>query len=186
MLDFAAKFGTAPEYETFLETYATPEQRHRWSVAFGTFTLAEAHRSLLDTFVRDMNVLCLAAAWCGDCVNQCPVFEHFARACPKIHLRFVDRDADAELTAAVRICGGNRIPVVVFLSEDFNECARYGDRTLSDYREMASKQLGAAYPTGSAASRSDRFAAAEDWLGEFERIQLMLRLSPRLRQEHRD
>ena len=186
MLDFAAKFGAAAEYDAFLERYATPEQRHRWSAAFGAFALAEAQRSLLDTFVRDMNVLCLTAAWCGDCVTQCPLFEHFARACPKIHLRFVDRDADAELTAALRLCGGNRIPVVVFLSEDFTECARYGDRTLSDYREMASKQLGASCPTGLAASGDARFAAAEDWLREFERVQLMLLLSPRLRQKHRD
>ena len=186
MLDFAAKFGTALEYDPFLETYATPQQRHPWSAAFDAFTLAEAQHSLLDTFVRDMNVLCLATAWCGDCVSQCPVLEHFARACPKIHLRFVDREADAELTAALRICGGNRIPVVVFLSEDFTECARYGDRTLSDYREMASKQLGAACPTGLATSGDARSAAAQDWLREFERIQLMLRLSPRLRQKHRD
>ena len=49
------------------------------------------------TFVREMNVLCLAGAWCGDCVGQCPILEHFARGCPKIHVRFTDRDADAEL-----------------------------------------------------------------------------------------
>ncbi len=40
-----------------------------------------------------MPVLCLAGAWCGDCVNQCPAFVHFARGSSVIDLRFLDRDA---------------------------------------------------------------------------------------------
>ena len=52
---------------------------------------------------------------------------------------------------------------------------------------MASRQLGAACPTGIAAPAADEVAATlADWLGEVERIQLMLRLSGRLRQKHGD
>jgi len=77
--------------------------------------------------------------------------------------------------------------VVVFLSEDFFECGRYGDRTLSKYREMASTLLGAACPTGIIKPDSSLLeAVTAEWLAEFERIQLMLRLSQRLRTRHGD
>ena len=31
-----------------------------------------------------MKVIVLAGAWCGDCVNQCPILDHFAAATAKI------------------------------------------------------------------------------------------------------
>ncbi len=117
---------------------------------------------------------------------QCPIFEQFARACSMIKLRFLDRDADVEVAEELRICGGGRVPVVVMLSEDFAECARYGDRTLSRYREMAGELAGAACPTGLVSSATGLAAVAADWLREFERVQLMLRLSPRLRERYGD
>ncbi len=40
-----------------------------------------------------MPVLVLAGAWCGDCINQCPIHEHFAAVAPVIQLRYLDRDA---------------------------------------------------------------------------------------------
>ena len=95
-----------------------------------------------------MPVLCLAGAWCGDCINQCPAFDHFARASPAIDLRFLDRDARPDVRDALAINGGHRVPVVVFLSEDGYEVSRYGERTLSTYRTLATEQLGPACPTG--------------------------------------
>ena len=134
-----------------------------------------------------MNVLCLTGAWCGDCVNQCPILQRFAEASSKIDLRFLDRDVHAEVQQELSICGGNRVPVVVFLSEDFHECGRYGDRTLSKYREMAQTMLGAACPAGVGGQDTSLLeAVTREWLAEFERIQLMLRLSPRLRDKHGD
>ncbi len=95
-----------------------------------------------------MKVMVFAGAWCGDCANQCPIFDHFARATPKIHLRFFDRDDNPDLGDLISTCGAHRVPSVLFLSEDDHVCGRYGDRTLSKYRDMAEKQLGASCPTG--------------------------------------
>ncbi len=104
-----------------------------------------------------------------------------------IELRFFDRDVHADFQAAVQLCGGNRVPLVVFLSEDNQFCGMYGDRTLSKYRQMAVEQLGPSCPTGiSAPNQEPLNAVTQDWLAEFERIQLMLRLSARLRQVHGD
>jgi hypothetical protein len=77
--------------------------------------------------------------------------------------------------------------VAVFLSEDFQEVGRYGERTLSRYRELAIQQLGPACPTGLVAPDEDATRLViKEWLAEFERAQLLLRLSPRLRETHGD
>ncbi len=134
-----------------------------------------------------MPVICLAATWCGDCVNQCPAFDLFARASSQIDLRFVDRDANTDLRDLLAINGGQRIPVVVFLSEDWFEVARYGERTVSVYRRMAADLLGPACPTGLVPPSETAIATlTAEWLAEFERAQLILRLSPRLRSLHGD
>jgi hypothetical protein len=149
--------------------------------------LNDKQRQLLAGFKREMRVLCLAGAWCGDCVNQCPIFDHFAQGSGAIKLRFFDRDAHPDLAAELKICGGGRVPIVVFLSEDSQQVGWSGDRTLSKYRQMAIDQLGASCPTGiGPLDRSLLDAVAQDWLNEFERVQLLLRLSPRLRQLHGD
>jgi hypothetical protein len=76
---------------------------------------------------------------------------------------------------------------VLFLSEDGFPCGRAGDRTLSAYREMAARQLGPSCPTGLAPpDKTVLENVVQDWVNEFERIQLMLRTSSRLRQLHND
>ena len=103
----------------------------------------------------------------------------------KIDLRFVDRDVHRDLTDRVRINGGDRVPVALFLAEDHELCAIFGDRTLQRYRALAARQLGPSCPTGIVAPDKDEMAATlQDWLDEVERVQLMLRLSARLRQKH--
>jgi hypothetical protein len=186
-MDWKAKFEAALSYSGLLDLHGTDAHRQRWQTVYEQTQLSADQRSLLSGFVRQMNVLCLTGAWCGDCVNQCPILQRFAEATDKIDLRFLDRDANMDLARELSICGGNRVPVVVFLSEDFFECGRCGDRTLSKYREMAATLLGAACPTGTGTPNESLLkAVTTDWLGEFERIQLMLRLSQRLRSKHAD
>src|SRR5690606_23611235 len=137
---------------------------------------------------RRMPVFCLAGAWCGDCVHQCPILDHIAAANPdRIEVRYLDRDARPELADALRINGGRRVPTVVFLSEDFQEVARFGDRTLARYRRLAADQLGPSCPTGLVPPAAEELAAVTaEWVDQFERAQLILRLSGRLREKHGD
>lgn len=186
-MDWSAVFAEGLPYAAFLDRHATPAQRARWDAAHARFRLTNDQSALLAGFVRRMPVLCLAGAWCGDCVNQCPAFDHFARASGAIDLRFLDRDALPDARDALMINGGQRVPVLVFLSEDGLEVARYGERTLSMYRKLASDQLGPSCPTGVVPPPDDLLAATlAEWLAEFERVQLLLRLSPRLRAKHGD
>jgi len=184
---WAAAFEAALPYDRFLERHATREQSDRWRAFHERVALTAAQRALLDGFVRRMPVLVLAGTWCGDCVNQCPVFARFAEASAAIDLRFLDRDAIPEIAAHLKVCGGQRVPVAAFLSEDFTPILFYGDRTLSAYRSAAAAQLGDSCPSGAVAPPADAIAAVvTDWLDQFERVQLILRLSGRLRQKHGD
>ena len=173
MIEFD-KFNAALPYAQFLEQYGSPGDRKRWDASLESVTLSEDQRKLLGQFTRKTNVLVLAGAWCGDCAAQCPIFERFAEVAPMLNIRYLDRDIHADVQAELTINGGNRVPVVVFFSEDGFEVARYGERTLSKYRALA---------TG---ANSGPGAIIDDWLREFERVQWILRLSPRLKRLHND
>ncbi len=186
-MDWKAVFEQALPYKKFLKQYADPQKDlTRWKAVYEEVVLTEEQQSLLGQFVRMMKVLCLTGAWCGDCVSQCPIFQRFSEATDcKIDLRFIDRDAHPNVAEELGICAGKRVPILVFLTEDYHECARYGDRTLSRYRQMAAELGGAACSTG-ITTAGQLATVTQEWLDEFERVQHMLRTSARLRQMHGD
>lgn len=182
-----AKFQQALSYPAYLAT-GNPDQQHRWGQVYDAARLTQPQQSALAGFVRSMNVLVVSGIWCGDCVQQCPLMQRIAEGnAQKIALRLLDRDQHRDLIEPLRLNGGDRVPVVLFLAEDFQFCGVYGDRTLNRYRALAERQLGPSCPTGLIAPGKEEMAATvQDWLNEFERVQLMLRLSARLRQKHGD
>ena len=193
-MDFRPAFEHALPYKAFLEKFATTDHRQRWAGMYESVGLTEAQRTLLRGFVRQMKVLCLSGPWCGDCVNACPIFQRIAEACPLIDLRFINRpqqfDPSAgDLATAVAnelsICGAPRVPVLLFLSEDGYECERFGERTLATYRSKVTRMQGLSCPTGLGEPPQDLLGAnMSEWLTHFERVQLMLRTSPRLQKLH--
>jgi thiol-disulfide isomerase/thioredoxin len=188
MLDAAflqAAFARGADFDSYLESDLgrSPD----WREVHRRLALTDAQRALLGSFTRTMHVLVVSGTWCGDCVQQGPMLERIAEATPRIRLRWVDRDRESELSSRIRICGGGRVPTAVFMAEDFEFCSLLGDRTLSRYRALARRQLGAACELPWARSGEDESALVlQEWIDEFERVQLMLRLSPRLRQKHGD
>ena len=182
-MDFGDKFEQALSYQDFLERHASPDQRQQWDDFHRSVQLTADQQALLSSFVRQQRVLCLAGTWCGDCVRQCPIFDHFQQFSPQLDVRYQDRDSDPELQKSLEICGGARVPVVVFLSEDNLPVGRYGDRTLAKYRQMAAPLEGKPATRGIPELTA---AVIQEWLNEFERTQLILRTSPRLREKHGD
>jgi len=79
-MDYAKVFETVLTYQNFLAKFGTPEQQRRWEGVHADIKLTDAQKQLLGSFKRKMPVIVLAGAWCGDCVNQCPIFDHFASA----------------------------------------------------------------------------------------------------------
>jgi len=174
-------------FEEFVASGETMEQP-QWHERSGQLALDERQQQLVDGFQRSMKVLCLTGTWCGDCALQGASLQRIAEAAGgRIELRFIPRSDDfAELIVANRINEGYRVPVTWFMAEDFHPCSRIGDRSLSRYRSMARKALGDASPVLAEAPGNPVRAVLQELLDEFERVELLLRLSPRLRELHGD
>jgi thiol-disulfide isomerase/thioredoxin len=182
--DFAT-FAEALPYDAFFEKFGQPGHRDRWERTRNAVALAEPQVALLKSFKRECPILMLAGTWCGDCAGQCPILEKFAELAPVLKVRYLDRDAFPDVQKALQINGGNRVPVAVFFSEDGHEVARFGERTLTQYRRMVKEQTGEGCGTGIVPA-AELAGVAQDWLDAIERVQHILRLSPRLRRLHGD
>ena len=174
-------------FDQYIQT-GTEQQCQDWQAVYDQTQLTDAQRNLIGSFVRKINIIALSGIWCGDCVQQGPLFHRIAEANPNaIDLRWLDRDDHSDLQKLVRINGGDRVPVLIFCAEDYELVSWYGDKTLSRYRAVAKRQLGASCPLPGAPVDQDELATMlQDWLDQIERAQLLLRLSGRLRQKHGD
>lgn len=190
MLDaalLARKFALATQYAEYVRT-GKPAHQEAWAKVHQSVALTPPQRALLGAFTRRMHILVSSGTWCGDCSAQCPMLARIEEANPeRIAVRFVDRDAHADLAERVMINAGLRVPTVIFCAEDFEFVGLVGDRTLTRYRAVAARKLGAACPLPGAPIPAEELAATvQDWVDEFERVHLLLRLSARLREKHGD
>ncbi len=190
MLDAAflnRKFEAGLDYDAYLAT-GTPQQQENWTKVYGQVSLSPAQRTLVQGFAREMRLLCVSGIWCGDCVQQGPLLQHIAEANPqKVRLAWLDRDEHKDLSEKIMINAGMRVPMLILAAEDGEFVSLFGDRSLTRYRAIASRQLGPSCPLPGAPVPTDELQATlQDWLNEIERVQLLLRLSGRLREKHGD
>jgi hypothetical protein len=154
-----AKHADGLGFDAYIAT--DPNRAANWQAKRDAVSLENSQRAYLGGLIRRMPVICLSGIWCGDCAIQCPMI--------------------------AGIAGGNRVPTVLWLSEEFEFVHLLGDRTLSRYRRMAATQIGPSCPLPSFTPPADEnVAVLAEWIAEFERVQLILRLSPRLRKLHGD
>ena len=196
---FKQKHHAGLAYADYVAT-GKPQQGENWQKIYEQASLTPEQQRLVGGFERRINVIGISGIWCGDCVQQCPLVQRIAEASPHspdalradpslpgVDLRWLDRDEHMDLAEHYPINAGARVPVFIWLAEDYESVGWYGDRTLSRYRAIAQKQLGGACPLPGAAVPDDELAATlQDWLDQIERVQLLLRLSGRLRKMHGD
>lgn len=186
--DFWKKhFKLASPYGTYLEE-EDPSHKNKWIAMEESLPdLTQDQITALNGYNRKLMVLVYSGAWCGDCVRQGPMIKKIADAAENVDLRFIDRDESQELKDELRIVGAMRVPMVVFLNEEFHEAARVGDRLLLTYRRKYQTETGAACDTGLILPPKEELAAEMGlWVEHFERVLLMLRLSPMLRNRYQD
>lgn len=181
------KFGQAMAYRDFVAS-GEPEGHHaQWHDRYGLLALSPDQRRLVAGFTREINVLCVTGTWCGDCALQGSAMQRIAEGNPRIHLRFLPKSEEhTDLLVPAKINAGFRVPVTWFLAEDFEFVSFFGDRTLSRYRSMARKALGPQANVLAAPPEDPVRAVLDEMLLEVERVHLLLRLSGRLREKHKD
>ncbi len=184
-----ARFDQGLDYSDFVARGEPEGHRPPWDERYGQLALSPEQDAFIKSFSRQMNVLCMTGTWCGDCALQGSAMARIAQANPDvIHLRYIPRSEDhAPLIAKAQINAGFRVPVTWFMAEDFQPVAVFGDRTLSRYRAIARKQLPDGGVTIVAPPPADPVREVlNEVLDEFERVQLLLRTSARLRQKYGD
>jgi hypothetical protein len=181
-----AAFRAALQYSDYVRS-GTPDQRDTWSRHHARVQLTGGQRALIGTFTREINILVSSGIWCGDCAAQVPMLDHIAVANPRLHLRLLDRDEHSDFAERIMICGGLRVPTVLFLNEDFEFLSLYGDKSLARMRARAAK-LGGAYCDlpGMAVGQDEAAGTLADWVAQVEFAHLIARLSPKLRDRHGD
>ena len=183
---FTRLFESGLPYQQYVKT-GEPAHQERWRDAESRTSLTNAQSQLLGSFTRKMNILVLSGTWCGDCVRQGPMFARIEEASSVFTFRYLDNRSTPEAQNELRINGAEKVPVVVVLSEDFFELARFGDRHLSVYRRKAAKELGPSCELGLLPpEKGELELEIQEWCDYFERIQLMLRLAPLLRKRYGD
>lgn len=182
-------FKSAKSYDDYLDAsiIENPLDVKRWNDSMKRIPELNSEQiKRLQGFNRELNVLMYSGIWCGDCVRQGSLLKKIVDSCdPNVHLRFIERNFSKELQDELRIVGALRVPIVVFLSEDFWEIERYGERTLSVYRSKAAREVGRGVDQGILVP-SARKKELEEWVDTFERVLIMLRLSPPLRRRYGD
>ena len=178
-------FELGSTYESYLTS--SGDRAIVWRNTSEQVQFSEEQTTMLASFVREMKVIVISGIGCGDCSVQCPMVAAIAAASSQIDIRWLDKDDAIELSNSVQINLGNRVPTVLFLAEDYALVSVFGDRTLSRYRALAKRKLGSTCDIPGVSTEQEEFdATVQDWLNEFERVQLLLRLSTRLRQKHGD
>jgi hypothetical protein len=173
-------YETALEYERYL-AQSPSSLAQRWRDRIDTIsTLGDDQKQRLRGYHRALRILMVCGVWCGDCIRQGPIIKRIVETCDDdVELRVMDRDANPEVRDELRILGAMRVPVVVFLTEDFFEVGRFGDQVLTTYRKMANA-------LDREVQQDDSTSELSEWLDIFERMLLMTRLSPFLRRRHGD
>ena len=180
-------FDKASEYGQYLN-HSSPVHAKRCRDGSGRGPrLTEVQIQRLSGHVRALNVLLVSGAWCGDCARQGPMIQQIVEVCSdEVRMRVIDRDLDPILRDELRIMGAMRVPVVVFLTEDLFEVARFGDLTLTSYREKVVIECGEERSASYGPPKDESEAELEEWVAIFERALLMVRTSPFLRRRHND
>ncbi len=182
---FQRAFAAALPLDGFLQQHGSDNDRRRWHQNLERTVLTAEQEQTLGRNIRRMPVLCMAAAWCGDCARQCPAIWKLAAATPLAEMRLIDRDTLPELAAELQVCGAPRVPQTVWLNEDLEPVVRGVDKTLSQYREQAARMAGASCSTGIVIPGDTRAALmVNDWFQHFELAQLILLTSSRLMERH--
>ncbi len=111
--------------------------------------LSPEDRAAFERLPRPLNVMVLAADWCGDVVANLPVLARVAQETGKLELRIFERDAHPDLMDQYLNQGQFRsIPVCAFFDDAFREVGVFIERpaSVTELRARKLAEVFAAHP----------------------------------------
>ena len=83
-----------------------------------------------------VSILALSESWCGDCVENLPVFAKVAHEYPFLELLIVPRDTNLDIMDRYLTEGKRTIPTFVFFDESGEEFGRFIERPPGAHKFM--------------------------------------------------
>lgn len=126
------EWNSAVTYEKFLES--AREHVELMKARFNDILLNEDEQEVLSKIQNTIKILVIGTDRCNDTTGVIPVLARITSVAPNVELRILDSDKHAKYHQQFRVNGKLKTPVILFLSEDFNELCRWVERPNAAYR----------------------------------------------------
>jgi hypothetical protein len=127
-----AEWDNAVDYKKFLK--GARENIELMKARYDGFQLIEHDTEILKGIQNDIQILVIGNDRCDDTAGNVPILAKLAEVSPKIELRILDSDSNAQYHQQFKVNGKRKTPVVLFLSKDLQELCRWVERPNAAYK----------------------------------------------------
>ncbi|MHA1772304.1 MAG: thioredoxin family protein [Candidatus Thorarchaeota archaeon] len=136
-MSYNAEWDKAVPYEKFLET--ARENVELMKARFNDLMVSDEESELIQSIQNDIHILVIGTDRCNDTAGNFPVLARIASIGPKVHLRILDSDTNAQFHRLFKVNGKRKTPVVLFLNAEFAELCRWVERPNAAYQMINEK-----------------------------------------------
>jgi hypothetical protein len=129
-----ADWDSAVEYDAFLKN--ARENVELMKARYADLMLNESEQEALSSFQNEIRILVIGTDRCDDSAGNIPVLARMTALSPKLKLRILDSDKNAQLHQQYKVNGKRKTPVVLFLSEENQELCRWVERPNAAYKQV--------------------------------------------------
>lgn len=127
-----AEWDNAVDYKKFLK--GARENIELMKARYDGFQVVEQDIELLKSIQNDIRILVIGNDRCDDTAGNVPILARLAELNPKIELRILDSDSNAQYHQQFKVNGKSKTPVVLFLSTELEELCRWVERPNAAYK----------------------------------------------------
>ena len=98
------------------------------------FQIIDEDEELLNSIQNNIRILVIGTDRCDDTAGNLPILAKMSECSPKIELRFLDSQNNAEYHQKFKVNGKRKTPVVLFLSSKLEELCRWVERPNAAYK----------------------------------------------------
>jgi hypothetical protein len=126
------EWDSAMDYKKFMK--GARENVELMKARYEGFQIVDHDLELLNTIQNDIRILVIGTDRCDDTAGNLPVLAKIATCSPKVELRILNSQDNAEYHQKFKVNGKRKTPVVLFLSSKLEELCRWVERPNAAYK----------------------------------------------------
>jgi hypothetical protein len=136
-LDWKMIFDSGVDYSTWLSKAENPDHLRQMKEIQVATVVFPQERAFLHALPKHVHLVVIAEDWCGDVVKNVPALEALIQGCGTVHSRYITREQHLEVFVRYLTNGGEAIPKIIFLSQDFVETGNWGPMSAVQRQHIA-------------------------------------------------